>query len=202
MADYDIEITVPTRGPQGPQGAPGEQTTDAALLTSGTLNDARLSANVLLQAAADARYGPAFFAYKAANTSRNSTTTLAADPDLSFAIVPVGIYEVELFLQVFDNTIYGFAWDIGGNATMSSLGRALAVSDLASGTASNGQINSGILAGQSILPWANATRLARYFGLISVTVAGSIEFRWAQQTSAATNLSVFAGARMSLQKFA
>jgi len=53
MADYDIEITVPTRGPQGPQGTPGEQTTDASLLTSGTLNDARLSANVPLKDAAN-----------------------------------------------------------------------------------------------------------------------------------------------------
>jgi hypothetical protein len=53
MADYDIEVTVPTRGPQGPQGTPGEQTTDAALLTSGTLADARLSANVPLKDAAN-----------------------------------------------------------------------------------------------------------------------------------------------------
>jgi hypothetical protein len=202
MADYDIEITVPTRGPQGPQGAPGEQTTDASLLTSGTLDDARLSANVLLQAAADARYGPAFFAYKAANTSRNNTTTLAADPDLTFASVPVGAYEVELSLQVFDNNNHGLAWDIAGTATMSSLGRALLLPDVASATASISVISNGILTGQSIAPWSNATRNARYIGLISVTVAGSIEFRWAQQTSNANNLTVFAGSRISLQKFA
>jgi hypothetical protein len=55
MADYDIEVTVPTRGPQGPQGTPGEQTTDASLLTSGTLNDARLSANVAFKDFVDLR---------------------------------------------------------------------------------------------------------------------------------------------------
>jgi hypothetical protein len=201
MADYDIEITVPTRGPRGPQGTPGEQTTDASLLTSGTLNDARLSANVLLQAAADARYGPTLFAYKAANTPRNSTTTLAADPDLALANVPVGVYEVALSLQVYDNSNHGFLWDIAGTATMSSLGRALLLPDLGSGNLGISAISNGILSGQSIAPWANATQTARYIGLISVTVAGSIEFRWAQQTSNANNLAVFAGSRMTLQKF-
>jgi len=55
MADYDITVTVPNQGPPGPQGAPGEQTTDASLLTSGTLDDARLSANVAFKDFVDLR---------------------------------------------------------------------------------------------------------------------------------------------------
>jgi len=51
MADYNIEITVPTRGPQGPQGPPG--IADASLLDTGTLADARLSGNVPLKDAAN-----------------------------------------------------------------------------------------------------------------------------------------------------
>jgi hypothetical protein len=51
MADYDITVTVPNQGPPGPQGPPG--ITDASLLDSGTLADARLSTNVPLKDAAN-----------------------------------------------------------------------------------------------------------------------------------------------------
>jgi hypothetical protein len=51
MADYDITVTVPNQGPPGPQGPPG--ITDASLLDSGTLADARLSSNVPLKDAAN-----------------------------------------------------------------------------------------------------------------------------------------------------
>jgi hypothetical protein len=51
MADYDITVTVPNQGPPGPQGPPG--ITDASLLDSGTLADARLSTNVPLKDASN-----------------------------------------------------------------------------------------------------------------------------------------------------
>jgi len=51
MADYDITVTVPNQGPPGPQGPPG--ITDASLLDSGTLADARLSSNVPLKDASN-----------------------------------------------------------------------------------------------------------------------------------------------------
>jgi hypothetical protein len=51
MVDYDITVTVPNQGPPGPQGPPG--ITDASLLDSGTLADARLSTNVPLKDAAN-----------------------------------------------------------------------------------------------------------------------------------------------------
>jgi hypothetical protein len=47
QTQYTIEYAN-QRGPQGPAGAAGAATTDASLLVSGTLSDARLSANVLL----------------------------------------------------------------------------------------------------------------------------------------------------------
>jgi hypothetical protein len=47
QTQYTIEYSN-QRGPQGPTGAAGAATTDASLLVSGTLSDARLSANVLL----------------------------------------------------------------------------------------------------------------------------------------------------------
>jgi len=46
-ASYTIEYSN-ERGPQGPTGPAGATTTDASLLVSGTLADARLSSNVLL----------------------------------------------------------------------------------------------------------------------------------------------------------
>jgi hypothetical protein len=53
QTQYTIEYSN-QRGPQGATGAAGAATTDASLLVSGTLSDARLSANVLL---AGASYG-------------------------------------------------------------------------------------------------------------------------------------------------
>ncbi len=47
-ASYTIEYAN-QRGPQGPAGAAGPATTDASLLVSGTLSDARLSSNVALE---------------------------------------------------------------------------------------------------------------------------------------------------------
>lgn len=53
-----VAATISTVGTQGPQGTAGSATTNASLLTSGTLDDARLSGNVVLtsdmQAALDA----------------------------------------------------------------------------------------------------------------------------------------------------
>jgi hypothetical protein len=48
QTQYTIEYAN-QRGPQGPAGAAGPATTDASLLASGTLSDARLSANVALE---------------------------------------------------------------------------------------------------------------------------------------------------------
>ena len=50
-----LSLTLPVgaTGATGPQGPAGEQTTDASLLTSGTLADARLSSNVALKDAAN-----------------------------------------------------------------------------------------------------------------------------------------------------
>jgi hypothetical protein len=48
QTQYTIEYSN-QRGPQGPTGEAGAATTDASLLVSGTLSDARLSANVALE---------------------------------------------------------------------------------------------------------------------------------------------------------
>lgn len=49
-----VSATISTVGTQGPAGSDASATTDASLLTSGTLNDARLSGNVVLTSAMQA----------------------------------------------------------------------------------------------------------------------------------------------------
>ena len=149
----------------------------------------------------DARYGPTLLAYKTSNTSRASTTNVEADPHLTFSNVPVGIYEVTLAVQVYDNSNHGIIWNIGGTATASSIGRALAIGDLSLAGNVLGAISGGILTGQSVAPWANSTRVARYYGLVNVTAAGSLSLQWAQNTSNTNALQFSAGSRMTLVKF-
>jgi hypothetical protein len=193
MADYDIEITVPTRGPQGPQGAPGEQTTDASLLTSGTLNDARLSANVLLEAAADARYAITHYATRSDNLNLTSTSYVVG---LTFTAVAIGTYILQGLTPTFGgNNSSGLRRRLGGTATIT--GRRGYYFNY-----SNAFVGVANIASEQLLAGSAATAALPLYGSIVVTVAGSVELEVAQNVTDASPSIFQAEAHLVLTKIA
>lgn len=149
--------------------------------------------------ALDGRYGRRLSVIKNVTEYRNSTTTLAADSELVFASVPVGKYAVTIFVQVYDDNYGGFAWDIGGTATKVAMSRAVCMPDIGSALWGGAVLNNP-LSGQSFAPWGNSRRYAHITFTMKVTVSGSFEFRWAQQTSNPGSIQFYSGAYIILQK--
>jgi hypothetical protein len=162
----------------------------AAGATAVTANDV---ANV---GALDGRYKVMYAAVKASSTSRNSTTTLTADPDLQFASVDAGIYEIMIRYQVVDTNQFGFKWALGGTAAsgVTTLGRwpFLTTFGLFIGT-------SNIKDGE-VVPTYNATRVAQIHATVNISSSGSLTFDWSQTNSSVANCTLNAGATIMLTR--
>jgi hypothetical protein len=146
-------------------------------------------------------------AVKAASLGRASTT-LTADPDLAFASVAVGTYSLESLLQFWGTTTgtQGIQYDflsgtatLSGNSTWMTAGGRLGSggSDIQSGINFSG--NNAIA---TITVSTAASDYVFIMGTIIVTVAGSFQLRWAQNTGSANNTNLAAGSSMRLRKLA
>jgi hypothetical protein len=137
---------------------------------------------------------------KGVDTSRASTVTLAADPELTFAAVPVGTYVLEGMLSA------GFG---PGNLNLALAGTATATLTYA---ALGGKNTSGTA---DLPAWAWNTAVARQAagtsdlaaritvsGTLKVTVAGTVRLDWSQQSSNATATVLVAGSWLRLSKVA
>jgi hypothetical protein len=136
----------------------------------------------------DARYASALItASSTATISRNSTTTVTADSALVLPSVPIGTYSAVLFAQVYQPGAGGggvrFIFATSGTAT-ASRGQIAFGSGLVS-------VNTPLTTEYALANWGEVTLMLGVEFLLTVTVAGNLEFRWAQQTSTASNTSFF-----------
>lgn len=144
-------------------------------------------------------------AYKAASTSRPSTTTRTADPDLSLTVEANALYRLtgELFWSSGASSAIGWkgaftvpsgasgAW--GLSALDNTGGSTSGLSDV-TGIAReiSSETNAGVVASFSYSP-------TKFGGFVDTgATAGTLAFTWAQQTSSATGLVLEAYSFISL----
>lgn len=145
---------------------------------------------------------PAHVAFKTSATSRQSTTTLAADPDLSLTFVSTGWYALDAHLtwSCTTSTNQGFKFSWGGSATIAAAGNTALVWATNDGT---GQVDGAHRATTATLTYAscvNGQQDVHYTGTINVTATGTLQLFWAQNTSVANNTNLVPGSRIEARK--
>lgn len=128
-------------------------------------------------------------AAKTVQTSRNSTAVSAADPDLAVAL-SVGQWDVELLVIFGSSAAPGFRWQIitPGGITGSVGYHAFVNGALVSGNMKGGNTDTTY----ATLGGGN-DQVLRISCHLSVTIAGTISFGWAQNSSSAQPTVVFNG---------
>jgi hypothetical protein len=149
---------------------------------------------------------------KETGTSRNTTTTLADDPDLSGIALEVGRYQIDLYLfytQTTTNTQdIKTRWAFTGTWTGTTSVRN--VIGIANDSTAAANVSTGVnmagsqLSGQDSLyggPAAAAYNSARETAInVEVTVAGTLSLQWAQNASSANNITVQAGSAFVIHR--
>lgn len=146
-----------------------------------------------------------YTAYKTSGTTRTSTTTLAADPDLTIASLPIGVYILDGFLAYDASTAADLAlsWNLPTGATIvwggdgmggtTSSGTAAVMNRVLFVAAAGPSLGGiGVGSGSYALPK----------GLLTITTAGAVTLKWAQNTSDATNTTLQAGSFIRFTKIA
>jgi hypothetical protein len=149
---------------------------------------------------------------KASSTARNTTTTYAADPELTGIPLAVGSYEIELILFWTQTTTatqkVKTRWIFSG--TWNNTVRAVI------GAGSNNTAAPGNVAESQISAYRADDQDAVYcqaaggtFGIVReisrnvvVTVAGDLSLHWAQSASSGNNTTVHAGTVFQVRKTA
>lgn len=132
--------------------------------------------------------------FKSADTSRASTTTMTADPDLTMPLVANGWYTFELWLNYEGGTEGSsdmqFTWSVPAGATLR--GSADYVNN-----AGTTIVEVYFTASTTLQPGTNGSGAIRGVtarGSVQMsTTAGNLTFKWAQNTSSATPTIVHSG---------
>lgn len=141
-----------------------------------------------------------------ANTSRSSTTTLANDPYLTYAIPAAGTYVVVLDIQASAaaaGSTPGLRFEMNFSGTINaSAGNAFAAAGDLQGTPltaaqSAFALNSAVTASLATTAPNNTIRIA---GTIQVTSAGTLAFQWAQNASSASATTIQQGSSMTVTR--
>ena len=139
-------------------------------------------------------------AMKAASTSRTSTTTLTADPDLTFALEANAAYDFELELLYNGGTNgssdlkFAFAGPSGWALTFGAM-----ITGIPLGVASiGGTEGSTVTVGTGGTSTPLYTRLSGR--LVTSGTAGSLTLTWAQNTSSGTATTLTAGSKMRARR--
>jgi hypothetical protein len=137
-------------------------------------------------------------AVKFTDTARNTTTTLAADPDLSINLL-TGQYEYELFL-LFDSVVAGAGFKFQSNGTaVDSRGTSPSVETGLVNAASVTTVASFVgaaLTYATVSAGANGNGLV-FKGSLLISTAGTFGISWAQNTSNASNTTLRAGSYLT-----
>lgn len=144
--------------------------------------------------------------YKTAQTDRLSTITPTADPDLVIDLA-VGTFMVEMWIRYSTPAAADFRTDWNFSGTVSTSNRwCLGLGTTVSDSTPQGIMRSGIHGFATDVIYgdrAGANQMACYEqSLVTVTVAGLLEFRWAQGTSTASNTSVHGESAIKVQRLA
>jgi hypothetical protein len=142
------------------------------------------------------------YAFKPADTSRASTTTLTADPDLTLALaVGTWIVEADLIVAAAAATNGGMllAPAFGGTATTRMTAPQLPSATV--GTAPT-NVSLNLAAGTLSLGLYTTDEYAALRVVLVVTAAGSFSLQWAQSTLDAGNSTIRAGSHLIAQRLA
>ena len=138
-------------------------------------------------------------AIKSADTARQSTVTLTADPDLSLNL-NVGQYSYELFM-LFDSVAAGagFQFSDGGTAVDSRGTSPAGATGYVNGAAYGPKVESfvGATITYSSVGTGTDSNQVLYKGSLLVSTAGTFNIEWAQMASTASNTTLRAGSYLS-----
>lgn len=148
-------------------------------------------------------------AVKASDTSRSSTVSRTADPDLSVTLSP-GTWELDTLLLVTGGNAAGdfnYDWAFPADATLSE-GTHGVLDDLASGqTAAN--MNVAGTSADATTPTGGhslgaSTSVVAHIALATVTIVttGAVTIQWAQNSSNGTATVLKAGSKLTARKVA
>lgn len=144
------------------------------------------------------------FAIKPADTTRASTATLTADPDLTLTVDANKSYWMDCLILYNSNVTANFKMNFTRPATMNFFGSSLG-QGLSSFGAGPYDAQSGLDVTSLVLNLAGSAidMVARVQGVIvNGATAGSITLQWAQNTSNASNTIVRQGSHMFLRRVA
>lgn len=137
-------------------------------------------------------------AYKAVDTSRSTTTTLTADPDLAITVAAAGTYDFEGYLN-FEGAASGTG-DLQFEITSVGTLRYVCVHN----DPSTGNQISATTQGGGIVTCSTATagtlRSANMKGDLIAASTGTLTLLWAQNTSSATATILHAGSWIKLRR--
>lgn len=146
--------------------------------------------------------------YKAAATSRSSTTTLADDPDLTVTLDANAVYFIEMHLHFVAQTtpLIKTAWTVPSGATGNrmAIGSGSAASDTnmnnVSGRFGVHGFTTEVVYGTR---GANTNQSgAIESAIVTTTSSGTLALQWAQNTSNATASQMSAGSMMFVKRIA
>lgn len=136
---------------------------------------------------------------KAADTARLSTTTLAADPDLSVTLL-TGQYSYELFM-LFDSVAAGagFKFSSTGTAVDSRGTSPAGATGLVNAAAYGPKLESfvGATLSYATVGTGSNSNEVLYKGSLLVTTPGTFGIQWAQNSSTASNTTLRAGSYLT-----
>lgn len=149
--------------------------------------------------------GVAVCKFKAADTSRVSTTTLTNDPDLAYTIPGAGTYEFEAYVKLTgaaSNTGIGSNINYSGTFTANASGwvsircfNGGIATDTETGVSAtvNNNLRSGV-----VLSISAINDYALFKGTLTATGAGTLAFAWAQNTNSANSSTARAGSYLKV----
>lgn len=140
---------------------------------------------------------------KAADTSRSSTTTLADDADLTFAVTANSKYLVRFALIVTGGATEDFKFALGGPASYQPSGSVWMNPGNTTTISGDDAPNNNVA--ETIVLACHATEPGSIFwdGYVTTSgTAGTFSIMWAQNTSGATATLLKAGSYLSYRKIA
>lgn len=144
-------------------------------------------------------------AYKASDTTRASTTTVAADPDLVLSLEAGAIYYVEIFIHysASSSELLKTQWSAPSGATGVRSGWGAASSVASSNP--DGVGRWGVHGFTTDVVYGTRTSSANQSmawetGQVATVSAGTLALSWAQNTSGATGVRVASGSFMRAKR--
>lgn len=146
---------------------------------------------------------PLTFVRKTADTTRNNTAALTADPDLTIAVAAFGVYEVSGFLiyTASQTADFQMGWTMPSSSTFSWAADGI----ITTTTSQTGQMQRARLAFNSTATLGGVAAdlspvVARPTGLLVAGAAGNLTLTWAQGTAEASDVQVLKDSFLRLTK--